>query len=139
MRVCKIEGCGKPHKGRGYCNTHYHRLYKSGTLELLKPANGTIKAWVLEHKNYTGKECLIWPFSRDAKGYARVNKHYNAFSNDGLAAAMMLTASGKDRPIINDIKYECCHTCNNGYLSCVNPMHLYWGTHQQNQLDRFRK
>jgi DNA-binding MarR family transcriptional regulator len=27
---CKISGCKKPHRGRGYCNSHYYRLMRYG-------------------------------------------------------------------------------------------------------------
>lgn len=29
-RTCSIEGCGKKHKARGYCNAHYRLLLKHG-------------------------------------------------------------------------------------------------------------
>lgn len=34
-RVCSVEGCGKPRKGRGYCSTHYYRLLNG--LDLYAP------------------------------------------------------------------------------------------------------
>lgn len=30
MRVCSIEGCGKPHKAGGYCSMHAQRLRRYG-------------------------------------------------------------------------------------------------------------
>ena len=29
-RVCSIEGCGRPHKAKGYCGAHYHRVVATG-------------------------------------------------------------------------------------------------------------
>lgn len=30
MRECVVEACRRPHKARGYCNTHYEKLRRSG-------------------------------------------------------------------------------------------------------------
>ena len=30
MRTCSIEGCGKPHDGRGFCKEHYQQWYRYG-------------------------------------------------------------------------------------------------------------
>ena len=29
MKTCSIEGCGKPHKARGWCSTHYLRWHQT--------------------------------------------------------------------------------------------------------------
>lgn len=29
-RTCAVEGCGKPHRARGYCNTHYYQQKRDG-------------------------------------------------------------------------------------------------------------
>ncbi len=34
---CTVEGCGRPHKGRGYCNAHYARFIRGATID--KPIN----------------------------------------------------------------------------------------------------
>lgn len=33
-RNCSVEACTKPHFGKGYCNTHYYRIRRNGTLDL---------------------------------------------------------------------------------------------------------
>jgi len=33
-RVCSIDGCNAPHEGLGYCQKHYYRYKKFGTLEI---------------------------------------------------------------------------------------------------------
>ena len=38
-RGCVIEDCNKIHYGKGYCNTHYMRLWRNQTLELKTKAN----------------------------------------------------------------------------------------------------
>lgn len=30
MRICKIEGCNKSEKAKGYCTTHHQRLLRTG-------------------------------------------------------------------------------------------------------------
>ena len=37
MNTCKIEKCGRPHKGHGYCDPHYQRVLKHGDPLASKP------------------------------------------------------------------------------------------------------
>ncbi len=38
-RICSIEGCGKPHKGRGYCEMHLLRYRKYGDPNYIVPVS----------------------------------------------------------------------------------------------------
>ena len=37
MKICFVVGCGKEAKSRGYCQTHYMRLHRHGTVEAGRP------------------------------------------------------------------------------------------------------
>lgn len=37
MKICSIEGCGNKAKSRGYCQTHYMRLHRHGTVSAGRP------------------------------------------------------------------------------------------------------
>ena len=41
MKVCKYEGCGKPHDSRGYCKIHAQRLRRTGSVEVTMRRRGT--------------------------------------------------------------------------------------------------
>ena len=36
--ICSIEGCGKPHRTRGWCITHYTRWYRTGDPLTVRPS-----------------------------------------------------------------------------------------------------
>lgn len=39
MRLCKIEGCGRKHFGKGYCQLHYERIRRNGTIHIFPVEN----------------------------------------------------------------------------------------------------
>ncbi len=39
-RTCSIDGCERPHYGKGWCQRHYNRVRKGGTTELRRKAKG---------------------------------------------------------------------------------------------------
>lgn len=48
--ICTVEGCKRPHKARGYCNTHYFQWKRTGEISLeintrvrIKPAHCTVE------------------------------------------------------------------------------------------------
>lgn len=50
-RACTIDGCPRPHKGRGYCKLHLQRVWRQGDpLRVGVPQHHTGE----EHPNWTG-------------------------------------------------------------------------------------
>lgn len=73
-------------------------------------------------------DCWLYQRINSATGYGNVHM---AGKGKGLAAhrcALLIC-----RPQENSQRIYACHTCPN--KNCVNPAHLYWGTHQENMDD----
>lgn len=75
------------------------------------------------------KECIVFPGHIKKDGYGSCwfkGKHW-------YAHRVSFTLHVKEIPIGMDV----CHTCDNP--SCVNPNHLFLGTHKDNMQDKVRK
>lgn len=126
---CSIEGCESAHYGRGLCVAHYKRLKKYGDPLGGSTPRGAARKWVKSTAlTHTGDECLIYPYYRNASGYGMMK---NGADNIGVHV-YVLTATDGDKPTP---EHECCHSCGNGHLGCVNRKHLYWGTRAENVRD----
>ena len=66
--------------------------------------------------------CWLWLGATDKRGYARFGGHLLVYGFT-FRAAGFICEEGK----------ELCHTCS--HKNCVNPYHLYAGTHKQNMID----
>lgn len=97
---------------------------------LAVPKRGTGAYWLWERRNYQGDNCLIWPFSKNEKGYGQVGYERTVWKAHKLMCSFV---HGERRYP----EYEVCHTCS-GKKSCVNPKHLVWGNKSMNMLDRRR-
>lgn len=84
--------------------------------------------WLESQVGYTGDDCLTWPFGRCC-GYG-VLKWRDAITY--AHRAMCILVNGEP-PAPG---YEAAHTCGRGHEGCVNPKHLEWKTHADNQRDR---
>lgn len=127
--VCSVEGCEKPHIANGLCSAHNRRRFRHGS-----PLGGgcqrnVVRPWLDQIAvNYSGDECLRFPFKRDRNGYGRVNIGGAIIGSH----VYVLTAAKGKKP---SIKHEACHRCGNGDDGCVTPNHLYWGTRLENVRD----
>jgi hypothetical protein len=54
-KSCKIKGCKRPYRAKGYCNVHYQKWRKG---ELEKPRYNTCNFGVNKLKRGEKKECL---------------------------------------------------------------------------------
>jgi hypothetical protein len=86
--------------------------------------------FIKANKEHQGKECLIWPFSRDLKrGYG-----YAWTKGKTVAAHREMCRAAHGEP---PFAGACAtHTCGKGHEGCVNPRHLRWATQRQNIADK---
>ncbi len=131
-KICSIPDCGKRAHARGWCSIHYFRWRKHGgplAGGKVRPPRGSVPIYLQEvAMQYEGDECLIWPFCRNAKGYAVMNSSGSALVNRLICEAV----HGKPpQP-----KMEAAHSCGKGHEACVTKGHLLWKTPKENQADR---
>nr|DAQ80062.1 MAG TPA: endonuclease [Caudoviricetes sp.] len=129
---CIVEGCDRRHAVRGYCKLHYDRFLRLGDPKAASPARiapGTRLKWLQAHADHTGSDCLLWPFSRDRKGYARITV-------DGVqrCASRTMCEIVNGPPPSHDM--QAAHSCGHGHLGCVHPTHLRWDTVGGNHADK---
>lgn len=73
--ICKIDKCGRPVKGYGYCSKHYQRFKRNGHTDLLIEYNGPRKKYPKEYKSWEAmrERCL-----------SETHKHYNSYGGRGI-------------------------------------------------------
>lgn len=126
---CSIDGCDGDVSGQGYCRKHYARFRRHGDPLAGGIDYGAANKFVLETAQRSCvPDCITWPFGKNSDGRGRVNIGGISMNAD---VAILIAAKGeKPTP-----KHECCHSCGNGHLGCVNPDHMYWGTRKENVAD----
>ncbi len=128
-RTCSIPGCGKPHNAHGFCQTHERQARKAGTLP--PPRTGpqplAVRFWAKVVKT---PACWLWQAGGDP---------YGVIGRGGKGAGQVyvhrLSWELHYGPVPPDLCV--CHQCDTPL--CVNPEHLFLGTHEDNQRDKVEK
>jgi len=127
--ICSIGGCDSKAAGRGWCHKHYKRWQTHGDPECVK--NNRIHGMTLKERilDTVVKEngCWIWLGSVSKKtGRPRLKYKCKTTSAHRVAFIAFNGEIPKGLMVL--------HKCDN--KMCVNPDHLYAGTHKDNMWDR---
>lgn len=127
MSVCKVNGCRREVYAMryGYCSMHYQRFRKHSDPLGGGIFRGETESFLQSALTYASDECLLWPFSRDDFGYAKMSRDHKTI---GVHRYITEKEYGP-KPTEDHIA---CHSCGNGHLGCINRKHLRWGTRVDN-------
>lgn len=127
-RSCTIEGCSAPHYGRGLCKRHHQWRWRRG---LIPSISMTVKEKIFEYSTPVPESgCWVWLRSVNNKGYGVISLGQQ---RRGYAHRESYRLFKGEIPE----EMEVCHRCD--VPCCVNPNHLFLGTHHENMLDSAKK
>jgi len=111
---------------------HYTRLQRHGDPLFTKTAPEGAGLEVLHSLiGHEGDTCVTWPYSRNPQGYGQT-----FYCGEVMGAHRVMTILKYGPPPTN--AHQAAHSCGNGRLGCVNPVHLRWATAQENIIDKFK-
>lgn len=131
LRVCSIEGCGKPAYRRGMCPPHYYRVKTYGDPHAGKRHRASREereAWIASALLSKTDNCIDWPFAKTGNGYGHAV--HNGVETSGHRIVCLAAHGNPPSP-----DFDAAHSCHNRL--CCNPRHLRWATKAENQADRF--
>lgn len=124
MKKCSVEGCTNKYDSSGFCKLHGTRFRRHGDPTINKEQNIRTKDDLLKFAKYNG-ECIEWQ-KGVTNGYGRT---VICGKIEYVHRAMYIFTHGK---IPEGLQVN--HKCNNRL--CINPEHLYAGTHLDNMQDK---
>ena len=131
MSECKIEGCSKKAKSRGWCDKHYMRWIKYGDPNFVKVQqfHGLTLKQRLAIRTKRSGNCIEWTGYLSPKGYGFMN--INTIPTPVHRIAWEL-----ENGVIPEGLFV-LHKCDNS--KCVNVKHLFLGTQSDNMIDCYGK
>lgn len=137
MGICGCKGCENPVLALGMCSKHWRRNRLYGSPFALASSSGLLRGLPLKERfrrQYRiGEGCWEWTGAVDADGYGRIRGEL--FGIDFKKAHRLSWVLANEKPIPDGMVV--CHSCDNP--RCVNPAHLWLGTHDENMQDKIAK
>jgi HNH endonuclease len=129
-RECSVDGCGRPHYGHGLCQTHYARERNSGSVQADVPiiSGRTPEERFMSHVQQVDNGCWMWTSTIISTGYGQFGR---GSREEGAELAHRWSYEHFVGPIPEGLFV--LHHCD--VRPCVNPDHLYAGTHRDNMDD----
>jgi HNH endonuclease len=135
MKTCTIEGCTRPHKSRGMCDTHYNYFRRTGEIGERRIRPLAERLWAKVDKTPglgPNGDCWEWRGYVHPTGYGQIAIDNTKGSNTNTNRAAYMVAKGE----ITDGLWV-LHACDNRL--CCNPDHLWLGTPKENTQDMIAK
>lgn len=129
---CSVSGCRKPEHARGFCNTHYKQQRKKGRLPaiFIRVRGESLREKF--NRLYTKAPPGCWQWNRGP----RAANGYGGMQFQGRYQLAHRWSWEIFHGSIPD-GAEVCHHCDNP--RCVNPEHLFLGSHSENMKDMVAK
>src|SRR3990172_3375900 len=139
MNKCKIIGCFEQKHAAGMCGKHWHRWKRNQPLNDKSVYEKTLIERFWEHVDKrTEKECWLWQGAKNGSKKIYGNLRINGKTQLAHRFSWIIANGPIPKMKGTDWRGTCVlHRCDNGL--CVNPDHLFLGTHIDNMIDRTTK
>lgn len=138
---CAVTDCERPHAAKGYCHFHYNRWKRHGdplVARRILPRGATLADRLAALCDRSAGPGACWPWigsisHRNSTKFLPYGTLKFEGRQRGAHVWAYVLAHGEpptDKSFI-------LHTCDNSI--CVNPAHLYAGTHQRNMDDKVER
>lgn len=131
--TCSIEACDRKAVARGWCNLHWKRWKNHGDANYQRPG-----FWErVEKSGHHG--CWLWTGARRGRDELQYGCLWFRGRHDSAHRVAWILTHGEIPEIEDSDGHGTCvlHKCDTPL--CVNPEHLFLGTHLQNMQDKLAK
>jgi hypothetical protein len=134
---CAFDGCERDAVSKGYCDKHYRRLLRRGDVNdfgsrKVEEGNAVERF----HKKYEISESGCWIWTAGTRPNGKGVLYPRHWTDDGKSVGAHRFSFELVHGPIPESMYV-CHKCDTPL--CVNPDHLFVGTHHDNMRDMVAK